>query len=365
MTEKRESWLRQNWLLLLTGFLVGVAALVLNLLGNPGNMGFCIACFERDIAGALGLHSAAPVQYFRPEIVGIVLGALLMSLGRKEFRAKGGSAPALRFGLGALVMIGALVFLGCPLRMVIRIGGGDLNAVVGLLGFIAGILAGLVFLKKGFNLGRAYKQHPAEGAAFPAALSLAFLLCVTGLCGLFRSSEAGPGSLRAPWYAALLAGLLVGALAQRSRFCMVGGIRDAVLFKEFGLISAFGMVILTVLLGNLILGRFNGFSFAGQPVAHSDGLWNFLGMSVAGWGSVLLGGCPLRQLVLAGEGNSDSAVTVLGMLFGAAMSHNFKLASNGEGSKPNGHIAVLLGLAILLLVSLWLSFGGKGKEAKK
>ena len=39
-------------------------------------------------------------------------------------------------------MIGALMFLGCPLRMVIRLGGGDLNALVGLVGFIAGILAG-------------------------------------------------------------------------------------------------------------------------------------------------------------------------------------------------------------------------------
>ena len=38
-------------------------------------------------------------------------------------------------------MIGALMFLGCPLRMVIRIGGGDWNALVGLVGFISGILA--------------------------------------------------------------------------------------------------------------------------------------------------------------------------------------------------------------------------------
>lgn len=362
-SELQKGWFARNWLLLLTGFLVGAAALVLNVLGNPGNMGFCIACFERDIAGALGLHSAAPVQYFRPEIVGILLGSLLMALARKEFKGKGGSAPALRFGLGALVMIGALVFLGCPLRMVIRIGGGDLNAVVGLVGFAAGILAGLVFLKKGFNLGRAYKQSPLEGLAFPGTLLLMFLLCVTGICGLFRSSAAGPGSLRAPWYAAILAGLLVGALAQRSRFCMVGGIRDAVMFKDFGLISAFGMVIVTVLLGNIILGRFNGFSFEGQPVAHTDGLWNFLGMSVAGWGCVLLGGCPLRQLVMAGEGNSDAAVTVMGMIFGAAMSHNFKLASSADGSTPNGHIAVIAALVILLLVSVVMTFV-KGKEGK-
>ena len=361
---KKQSWFRQNWLLLLTGVLVGAAALLLAQLGNPKNMGFCIACFERDIAGALGFHGAEAVQYFRPEIVGIVLGALAAALCFREFQGEGGSSPFLRLVLGMLVMIGALVFLGCPLRMVIRIGGGDLNAVVGLLGFIVGILAGVVFLKKGFTLRRAYRQSKAEGAAFPALLTLAFLLSVTGLVGLFRSSESGPGSMRAPWVVALLAGLAVGFLAQRSRFCMAGGIRNAVMFKDFGLVAAFGMVIVTVLAGNLILRNFSGFSFEKQPVAHSDGLWNFLGMVVVGWGSTLLGGCPLRQLVLAGEGNSDSAVTVVGMILGAALSHNFKLASSGEGSTPNGHTAVIAALAILLLISLICTFVKK-KEGKQ
>lgn len=64
---------KENWLVIIAGVLVGVAALVLTKLGNPANMGFCIACFERDIAGAVGLHSAAKVQYVRPEIIGLVL----------------------------------------------------------------------------------------------------------------------------------------------------------------------------------------------------------------------------------------------------------------------------------------------------
>ena len=358
-----KTWFKQNWLLPVTGFLAGAAALLLARLGNPKNMGFCIACFERDIAGALGLHGAEAVQYFRPEIVGIVLGALLAALLFREFKGRSGSSPFLRLILGMLVMIGGLVFLGCPLRMVIRIGGGDLNAVVGLGGFIVGILVGVVFLKKGFSLGRAYVSSRAEGAAFPALLTLAFVLAATGLAGLFRSSQSGPGSLRAPWAVALLAGLAVGFLAQRSRFCMAGGIRNAVMFRDFGLVAGFCMVILTVLVGNLLLGNFSGFSFEGQPVAHSDGLWNFLGMVVVGWGSTLLGGCPLRQLVLAGEGNSDAAVTVVGMLLGAAISHNFKLASSAEGSTANGHAAVWAALGILMIVSVVCSFGKvRGKK---
>ena len=137
---------KENLFVILTGVVIGIAALVLTALGNPANMGFCIACFERDIAGAVGLHSAAKVQYVRPEIIGLVLGSFLMALASKEWKARAGSSSALRFVLGAFVMIGALAFLGCPLRMVLRLGGGDLNAVVGLLGFVLGICIGIVFL---------------------------------------------------------------------------------------------------------------------------------------------------------------------------------------------------------------------------
>ena len=74
---------------------------------------------------------------------------------------------------------------------------------------------------------------------------------------------------------------------------------------------------------NVAFGNFNP-GFAGQPIAHTDGLWNALGMMLAGFGCVLLGGCPLRQLVLSGEGNADSAVTVVGLLVGAAFARRFR-----------------------------------------
>ena len=344
MTKKINPWV------LVTGVVVGLAALLLAKLGNPGNMGFCIACFLRDIAGAMGLHGAAVVQYFRPEIVGLVLGAAGSALAFREFKSKGGSAPATRFVLGAFVMIGALMFLGCPLRMVLRVGGGDLNALVGLVGFAAGIALGVAFLKQGFSLKRAYAQTKAEGLVLPVVLAALFVLSLA-VPALFKWSEEGPGSKAAPWIAALLCGAVVGVLAQRSRLCMAGGIRDAIMFKDFNLITGFAAILVTVLVGNLILGSFQP-GFAGQPVAHTDGLWNFLGMALVGWGSVLLGGCPLRQLILTGEGNSDSAVTVLGMLVGAALCHNFGLASSANGPTLNGQIAVAVGFAVVLVISV-------------
>ena len=164
-------------------------------------------------------------------------------------------------------------------------------------------------------------------------------------------SAKGPGSMAAPVLAALLAALAVGILAQRSRLCMVGGIRDAVLFRDFRLISAFVSITAAVLVGNLIVGKFNP-GFAGQPIAHTEWLWNLLGMVLVGWGSVLLGGCPLRQLILAGEGNTDSAVTVMGFLVGAAIAHNFGLASSGDGI-GSGPVAltVALGFVVLAVIS--------------
>jgi len=344
MTKKINPWI------LVTGVVLGVAAVVLGALGNPGNMGFCIACFLRDIAGSLGLHSAAVVQYFRPEIVGLVLGALVSALAAKEYQSKGGSAPAIRFVLGAFVMIGALMFLGCPLRMVIRLGGGDLNALVGLVGFAAGILVGVVFLKRGFSLKRAYKQTKIEGLALPVVLAVLFVLFLA-VPALFKFSTEGPGSMAAPWIVALICGAVVGVLCQRSRLCMAGGIRDAFMFKDFNLLTGFAAIFVTIVVGNLILSKFN-LGFAGQAVAHTDGVWNFLGMALVGWGSILLGGCPLRQLILTGEGNSDSAVTVLGMIFGAALCHNFGLASSANGPTVNGQIAVALGFVVVLVISL-------------
>ena len=64
-----------SWIVVIAGAVVGLAAVVLTHLGNPANMGFCIACFLRDITGAVGMHGAAKVQYVRPEIIGLVLGA--------------------------------------------------------------------------------------------------------------------------------------------------------------------------------------------------------------------------------------------------------------------------------------------------
>lgn len=341
---------KETTLIVGAGIIIGIIASALVYFGNPANMGFCIACFLRDTAGALGFHQAAAVQYIRPEIVGLVLGACILSLVNKEFKPRGGSAPVTRFIIAIFVMIGCLMFLGCPFRMILRLAGGDFNALFGIAGFAAGILLGVVFLKKGYTLKRSYKMQPVEGVLFPVAEIVILILLIAAPAFIhFTEPDGGPGAKHAAIAVSLAAGLIVGALAQKTRLCMVGGIRDAVLFREWKLLFGFLAILVTALVCNVVLGYFNP-GFTGQPIAHTDGLWNALGMALAGFGCVLLGGCPLRQLVLAGEGNTDSAVTVFGLMAGAAIAHNFGLASSAEGPTANGKIAVVLGIAVLAVI---------------
>ncbi len=158
------------------GAIIGVLAALLQKCGNPGNMSICVACFERDIAGALGLHRAAVVQYLRPEILGFVLGAFASALVVGEFRPRSGSSPLARFVLGMCAMIGALVFLGCPWRALLRLAGGDGNAIFGLLGLAVGVGIGTLFFRYGYNLGRTFKQSWGVGLLMPIATGGLLLL---------------------------------------------------------------------------------------------------------------------------------------------------------------------------------------------
>ena len=249
-------------------------------------------------------------------------------------------------------MIGCQMFLRCPLPMNIRLAGGDGNAIFGLVGFVAGILTGIFFLKKGYTLKRSYKMPKLEGAVYPAFQIVVLILLVAAPAFIhFTEPEGGPGAKHAAILISLAAGVIVGILAQRTRLCMVGGIRDAVLFGEYKLLFGFVAILVSALIMNVALGFFHP-GFVGQPIAHTDGLWNALGMYLAGFGCILLGGCPMRQLILSGEGNTDSVVTVLGLMAGAAFAHNFGLASSADGPTANGKIAVVIGIVVVAAIAV-------------
>lgn len=363
MSEKITAFFASRRGIILAGGIIGILAPLLQRFGNPPNMGICVACFERDIAGALGLHRAAVVQYIRPEIIGFVLGSLVAALLFREFKARAGSAPIVRFILGAFAMIGALAFLGCPWRALLRLAGGDLNAILGLAGMVTGVTIGVQFLKAGYDLGRSYRTYPAVGWIMPLLMVGLLLLLIFrpqfSPDGPIFFSKSGPGSFHAPLLVSLLVGMIIGFLAQRTRFCTMGAMRDVILMRDTHLISGVGALLAVAFVTNLSLGQVH-VGFAAQPTAHSSHLWNFLGMMLAGLAFALAGGCPGRQLFLAGEGDGDAAVFVLGMIVGAGFSHNFALAGSPDkvvegvvkvgGLSSAGMVAVLLGLAVCLAI---------------
>ncbi len=257
------------------GLALGVLAILLQYAGNPGNMGICVVCFNRDIAGGIGLHRAAVVQYVRPEIMGMVLGALAASLCFGEFRARGGSSPITRFVLGVVASMGALVFLGCPWRVLLRLAGGDGNALFGFAGLIVGIGVGTLFFRQGFSLGRSVQQRSASGWVMPLLMLGLVALCllfpaVAGQdkSGVLFYSLKGPGAQHAPFLISLGGGLLVGFLAQRSRFCTMGAVRDVLLFRQWHLALGFLAMLAAAFVMNMAFGTFNA-GFEGQPIAHT------------------------------------------------------------------------------------------------
>jgi YedE family putative selenium metabolism protein len=364
------------------GVAIGVIAALLQVFGNPPNMGLCMVCFPRDIAGAIGLHRAAVVQYLRPEIMGAVFGAMIAAMLAKEWRPRAGSAPIVRFLLGVFAVVGALVFLGCPWRALMRLVGGDFNALTGLGGLIVGVGIGCLFLRSGYSLGRSYPMPRVAGWVFPAVMALFLGLLVfrvsfaEGQAIFF--SEKGPGAMHASLWLSFGAGLLVGVLAQRTRFCTMGAVRDSLLIRDFHLLSGVVALAVGALLVNVgawiaaavaesaisvdsvrkALAENTGWQ--AMPISQSAHLWNFLGMVLAGMCFALAGGCPGRQFFLSGEGDGDAAVFCCGMITGAGITHNWFLAAIPDkivdgtlqvgGPGRFGEIAVIVGIVFCLIL---------------
>jgi YedE family putative selenium metabolism protein len=337
---------------------VGVACGALVALGNPGNMGVCGACFLRDVTGALGMIEKPRI--FRPEVAGVMLGALAWVVATRRYGARSGSFSVTRFFFGMWMAIGALVFLGCPFRMLQRIGGGDMNAVIAVGGFLAGVGIGHFFERRGYTVGRTQVVAAPVGLVGPAVAVIVLLLFVGRML-----KGPPPGSTDAPPHAAWLVALAIAGFAgvalSATGFCAVSAARQVFLKRKRMLVAALLLVAGYAAVA-LATGGFRG-GFGGQPIAHRDVAWNLLAMVLVGLTGVLAGGCPVRQLVMAGEGNGDAFVTVAGIAAGSAIAHNLGFVSTSDagaivgGPTELGKWATGIGLAVALAYAAGVTFG--------
>jgi len=131
-------------------------------------------------------------------------------------------------------------------------------------------------------------------------------------------------------------GILIGWLGQRSGFCSIGGFRDFFMFRHTRLLYGY-----LALIGGAFIGYFVFWLIT--PLAFEHFFWYMtsgltpipgapagllvtgyillavIGGIAVGLIGVLLGGCPLRQLVMTSEGNVKALVFVVGMCIGAVV----------------------------------------------
>ncbi|GAB4236612.1 MAG: YedE family putative selenium transporter [Deltaproteobacteria bacterium] len=351
MSPKRLLYPESASLLAAGGALLGALAAGLTALGNPASTGLCASCFLVNVAGALGLHARESQSYLRPEILGIVLGAFFAAGAAKEFRVRGGGSPVRHFFGGAFLLLGCEVFIGCPIKALLRTAGGGAAGLVGLAGLVAGVLFAAAHLRDGFSLPAPRALPEGAGLVLPAA---AFLLLAlgSGAAESFAGTGFPSGARHAPFAASAAAGILFGAVGQRTRFCVTGSIRTAALARDFREAAGTIAFLLAALAANLFTGAFAP-TLSLEPGAHTDLLWAFLALGMVGFGAILVNGCPFRQLVRSSSGDLDAAAAVAGMLLAAGLSVRLGIGSSPAGVTAAGKIAVLLGFAFFLALAAW------------
>jgi uncharacterized protein len=134
----------------------------------------------------------------------------------------------------------------------------------------------------------------------------------------------------------LLLGILIGWLGQRSGFCSIGGFRDFFMFRHTRLLYGYIALIVGAFVGYLVFwlitpAAFENFFWLigkglmpvpGAPANLTVAAYIVLavvGGIAVGLIGVLLGGCPLRQVVMTSEGNLKSLCFVIGMCIGAVV----------------------------------------------
>lgn len=344
----------------LLGAAFGTGAIGLWALGNPAATGFCASCFMVNVAGALGLHGAASQSYLRPELPAVVLGAFFAAAGTGEFRVRGGASPLFHFAGGVFLLLCFEVFIGCPIKALLRVAGGGAAGLAGVAGLTAGVFFAAPYLADGFALSPKREVPEAAGYLLPAA---AFVLLLAASGGrLFAAgveAAAGAPVHHAPFAASAAGGLFFGAAGQRSRFCVTGSIQTAALARDFRALAGTAGFFGAAFALNLAAGAFRP-TLALEPGAHTDLAWAFLAMAVAGFGAILVSGCPFRQLVLAAEGDLDAAAAVAGMMVGAALSVILGIGSSPGGVSGAGKIAVLSAAVFFLSAALLKRRRGEG-----
>jgi hypothetical protein len=140
------------------GVVAAVGAAVVGQWGGvspPAAYGLCSACHGRDLADWLLNHvegtrlfvTAAGTAWPILTVIGLVLGSNLAARRNGEFGSINIGGNTRQFAFGAVVMCAALFVGGCPTRIIIRSGYGDVAGLVALAGVALGIVGATLSMR--------------------------------------------------------------------------------------------------------------------------------------------------------------------------------------------------------------------------
>jgi hypothetical protein len=121
----------------------------------PSAYAFCLTCHTRDLVNRI-VNSVFSTN-FQVSVISrrilflsspaILLGAYAAARIYSERRILKADKPVRFFLYGFVIMILGILIFGCPTRLILRSGYGDIYAIAGVIAMVAGIVLGTLLLK--------------------------------------------------------------------------------------------------------------------------------------------------------------------------------------------------------------------------
>lgn len=335
--------------LIISGFVLALSLLTLAFFGNS-KPGFSLIESMVEITGAIKLHKGSLLSYFRPEFFAIIAGSFLMSLYKKDFNASISSSPISSFFIGVAISLASSLFLLGPVKIFAFFSQRELAFIPSLPAYIVGVYIAILMQKRTYRASDFKNINPVESYYIPV-ISVILTIMIILKADFFEAVLSRNDNV---FYAkpilASLIGLFIGAALQRGNFCMVSNLREFFVEKKiaalFGILSFMAVFFVFSFLN---LKFINIFTF--DSIIARDYFWFYLNAIIIGFGFGILRKGPIRLLISAGEGESNSIFALSGIFITSTLVENFNLYAKDGQILTNSKVFLIISLMILISIS--------------
>ena len=140
------------------GIIAGTIFVLVEVIFNifpPSAYVFCLSCHTRDLINTFSNWvfqvgwqvSAVGGRALMLTSPAVLLGAVFAARIYRERQVQKAEAPIRFFALGFAIMIVGILIFGCPTRLLLRSGYGDIYGIGAVLAMLGGITAGTALLR--------------------------------------------------------------------------------------------------------------------------------------------------------------------------------------------------------------------------